>query len=147
MTRALIRNTFREIIGTKARFFSIMAIIALGVGFFTGIKATSPSMYNLAENYYREKSLMDFRLVSTTGFTEDDVKAVSAVEGVQSVMPSYFFDLMTAADEGGDLVRLIAVPEDYLKNPSLNDIVINEGRANKRSDALITEHEASAKAP
>ena len=34
MTRALIRNTFREIIGTKARFFSIMAIIALGVGFF-----------------------------------------------------------------------------------------------------------------
>ena len=73
MTRALIRNTFREIIGTKARFFSIMAIIALGVGFFTGIKATSPSMYNLAENYYREKSLMDFRLVSTTGFTEDDV--------------------------------------------------------------------------
>ena len=146
MTRALIRNTFREIIGTKARFFSIMAIIALGVGFFTGIKATSPSMYNLAENYYREKSLMDFRLVSTTGFTEDDVKAVSAVEGVQSVMPSYFFDLMTAADEGGDLVRLIAVPEDYLKNPSLNDIVINEGREIEKSGEIITESVAFANA-
>ena len=101
MTGALIKNTFREMLGTKARFFSIMAIIALGVGFFTGIKATSPSMYSLAENYYRDKHLMDFRLVSTTGFTEDDIKAVAAAEGVQSVMPSYLFDVITAAAAGG----------------------------------------------
>ena len=63
MTKALLKNTFREIANTKARFISIMAIIALGVGFFAGIKATSPSMYNLAENYFRDRSLMDFRLV------------------------------------------------------------------------------------
>lgn len=44
MTKALLRNTFREIGHTKARFISIMAIIALGVGFFAGIKATAPSM-------------------------------------------------------------------------------------------------------
>ena len=46
MTKSLIKNTFREIKNTKARFISIMAIIALGVGFFAGIKATVPSMYN-----------------------------------------------------------------------------------------------------
>ena len=40
MTKSLIKNTFREIKNTKARFISIMAIIALGVGFFAGIKAT-----------------------------------------------------------------------------------------------------------
>jgi putative ABC transport system permease protein len=33
MTKSLIKNTFREIKNTKARFISIMAIIALGVGF------------------------------------------------------------------------------------------------------------------
>ena len=49
MTKSLIKNTFREIKNTKARFISIMAIIALGVGFFAGIKATVPSMYNLQE--------------------------------------------------------------------------------------------------
>ena len=53
MTKSLLKNTFREIKNTKARFISIMAIIALGVGFFAGIKATVPSMYNLAENYYK----------------------------------------------------------------------------------------------
>ena len=53
MTRALFKNTLREIWNTKARFLSILAIIALGVGFFAGIKATPPSMYRLAEEYYR----------------------------------------------------------------------------------------------
>ena len=144
MTGALIKNTFREILGTKARFFSIMAIIALGVGFFTGIKATSPSMYSLAENYYRDKHLMDFRLVSTTGFTEDDIKAVAAAEGVQSVMPSYFFDVITAADEGGELIRLIAVPDEYKDNTALNDIVLNEGREVEKCGEIITESVAFA---
>ena len=65
MTKSLIKNTFREIKNTKARFISIMAIIALGVGFFAGIKATVPSMYNLARTYTNEQELMDYRLVST----------------------------------------------------------------------------------
>ena len=101
MTKALLKNTFREIANTKARFISIMAIIALGVGFFAGIKATSPSMYNLSENYFSDRSLMDFRLVSTVGFPENDVKAVSELEGVSSVMPSYYCDVMTPAEDGG----------------------------------------------
>ena len=51
MTKTLIKNTFREIKNSKARFISILAIIALGVGFFAGIKATSPSMINMADTY------------------------------------------------------------------------------------------------
>jgi putative ABC transport system permease protein len=87
MTKSLIKNTFREIKNTKARFISIMAIIALGVGFFAGIKATVPSMYNLARTYTDEQELMDYRLVSTVGFDEDDIKAVKNTDGVTSVMP------------------------------------------------------------
>ena len=107
MTKALLRNTFREIQYTKARFISIMAIIALGVGFFAGIKATSPSMYNLAETYYRESRLMDFRLVSTAGFAEEDIEAVAALEGVESVMPSYFCDAIVQSDDGGEVGKHI----------------------------------------
>lgn len=42
---------------------------------FAGIKATVPSMYNLARTYTDEQELMDYRLVSTVGFDEDDIKA------------------------------------------------------------------------
>lgn len=139
MTGAFFKNTFREIIGTKARFFSIMAIIALGVGFFTGIKATSPSMYHLAESYYSEKKLMDFRLVSTTGFSSDDISAIAAADGVQSVMPSYFLDVVTVSEDGGDLIRLIAVPESYQSNAALNEIVLDEGRSIEHCGEIITE--------
>ncbi len=144
LTKALLQNTFREIAHTKARFISIMAIIALGVGFFAGIKATSPSMYHLAETYYRDKRLMDFRLVSTNGISEDDIAAVRAVEGVQSVMPSYFCDVMTSPDNGGDVIRLMAVPKSYDKNPALNTLVINEGKIAKKSGQIVTESIAFA---
>ncbi|MBQ1806315.1 MAG: hypothetical protein II012_01705, partial [Ruminococcus sp.] len=123
-----------------------MAIITLGVGFFAGIKATAPSMYQLAETYYREKRLMDFRLVSTVGFAEEDIQSVAETEGVQSVMPSYFCDVMTSADDGGDIVRLIALPKAYQSNRTLNTLTINEGRSVRRSGEIITESVAFANA-
>ena len=137
MTKSLLKNTFREIKNTKARFISIMAIIALGVGFFAGIKATVPSMYNLAENYYKEQNLMDYRLVSTVGFDEDDIKAVANTEGVSSVMPSYFCDAQTTAESGGNVVRLIAVPEIYGDNSELNTLVLKEGRLPEKPNEIL----------
>ena len=90
MKAALLKNTFREIKNTKARFISILMIVALGVGFFVGVKATSPSMKQMAVDYYNETNLMDFRLVSTVGFDKYDIKAVKETDGVRYVMPSYF---------------------------------------------------------
>lgn len=142
MTKSLLKNTFREIKNTKARFISIMAIIALGVGFFAGIKATVPSMYNLAENYYKEQNLMNYRLVSTVGFDEDDIKAVEKAEGVSSVMPSYFCDAQITAESGGDVVRLIAVPEKYGNNSELNTLVLKEGRLPEKPDEILVEHDS-----
>ena len=60
MTKTLLKNTFREIANSKARFISILAIIALGVGFFAGIKATVPSMYNMADEYYSQSNKSAF---------------------------------------------------------------------------------------
>ena len=86
MTKTLLKNTFREIANSKARFISILAIIALGVGFFAGIKATVPSMYNMADEYYSQSDLMDYRLVSTVGFDKDDVKAVENLDNVKGII-------------------------------------------------------------
>ena len=139
MTKSLIKNTFREIKNTKARFISIMAIIALGVGFFAGIKATVPSMYNLARTYTDEQELMDYRLVSTVGFDEDDIKAVKNTDGVTSVMPSYFCDVQTDADSGGRTMRVIALPEKYGDNSVQNKLVLTEGRLPEKSGEIAAD--------
>lgn len=144
MTKSLLKNTFREIKNSKARFISIMAIIALGVGFFAGIKATIPSMYNLAENYYSEQNLMNYRLVSTVGFDKDDVKAVEQIKGVSAVMPSYFCDILTASDNGGNAVRLISVPKAYKGKSEMNTLVLKEGRFPEKPNEILAENDSFA---
>ena len=139
MTHSLLKNTFREIRNTKARFISIMAIIALGVGFFAGIKATSPSMYSLAETYYSENKLMDYRVISAVGFTEDDISEIEKLDGVESVMPSYYYDASLSADEGGQLIHLISVPKKYKKNDELNTLVTLEGKLPEKTDEIAVE--------
>ncbi len=139
MTKALIKNTFREIKNSKARFISILAIIALGVGFFAGIKATSPSMINMADTYYKSTNLMDFRLVSTVGFDEDDIAEVKKTEGVTDVMPSYFTDVMIDFGGSGNAVRLISIPKAYQNNQLLNEINLIEGRLPEKSGEILIE--------
>lgn len=140
MTRALLKSTLREIKNSKARFISIMAIIALGVGFFAGIKATTPSMYNLAETYYSEQNLMDYRLVSTVGFEDDDIKAVSNVDGVTGVMPSYFCDVVKSIDQGGKTVHLMALPTSYDNDEIINELSLKSGRLPEKSGEVVVEY-------
>ena len=44
MHSALWKDTLREIRKSFGRFLSILLIVALGVGFFAGVKASVPDM-------------------------------------------------------------------------------------------------------
>lgn len=135
MSRMLFKNTIRDIGRTKARFVSIMLIIMLGVGFLVGIHSTAPSMYEAAQKYYAESNLMDFRLVSEVGFTEDDIRAIEETEGVRDVMPSYFCDVLDR-DEKAHVMRLIAMPESVYGD-MINIPALKEGRMPEKSDEAL----------
>ena len=75
---ALAKNIFREIKSSLGRYFAILLIIALGVGFFAGLRITEPMMKKTAVEYIDRYCLYDFRLLSTLGFTEEDVEAFSS---------------------------------------------------------------------
>lgn len=142
MTKALLKNTLREIRDTKARFISILMIITLGVGFFIGVKATSPSMTQMAEDYYSETNLMDFRLVSTVGFDEYDVNAVKRTAGVASVMPSHYADVMVNSNGVASILRLMAAPYKYKTNEILNSPVVIEGHMPTKKGEIAVENGA-----
>ncbi|MGN1138203.1 MAG: ABC transporter permease, partial [Ruminococcus sp.] len=109
MKKSLLKSTIREIKSSKARFLSIMAIIALGCGFYSGIKSTAPSMTEMANNYFERTNLMDYRLLSTVGFDEKDIKALGEVSDVTDVEGGYFSDVIASYNDGVHQVRLIAV--------------------------------------
>jgi putative ABC transport system permease protein len=50
------KDILRQIWRTRSRFLSIFAIIALGTGFFAGLKATTPDMKQTAQAYFSDKS-------------------------------------------------------------------------------------------
>lgn len=136
MSKMLVKNTLRDIGRTKARFISIMLIILLGVGFLVGINSTAPSMYAVVDEYYAESNLMDFRVISTVGFTEEDVQAVKAIEGVDDVMPSYVCDVLTKGDTGS-VIRLYGMPTAYGENDPINTLTLEEGRFPEKANEIV----------
>ena len=65
MRNAMSKDFFREIKYTFNRYVSILLIVALGVAFLAGIRATCPDM-KLSLDYYLDQSdFMDLRVLST----------------------------------------------------------------------------------
>ena len=76
MKNALWKDIFRDIKKSKGRFISIASIIALGVMLFAGVKIAPVNMKATADKYYDDYNLMDLRVVSTLGLTNEDVKDI-----------------------------------------------------------------------
>lgn len=129
MKKALFKETLRSINRSMARFISIIAIVALGISFFAGTKATAPDMKETAELYFKDANLMDARVISPVGLTDDDIKALEDIEGVDTVMPSRFVDGILKVDgksigdiDGSEMTcRAISLDFDAAIDYSQND--------------------------
>ena len=65
MNTALIKDILREIRKSLGRFLSILLIVALGVAFFAGVRASVPDMKYTADAYFDEYNMQDIQLLST----------------------------------------------------------------------------------
>lgn len=110
MTKCLRKDIWREIWHTKSRFISIFAIIAIGVGFFAGLGATSPDNKHTADVYFKQNNLFDVRILSTIGFDEEDVDTIRQAAGVAAVMPVHSADLMVSSQSAASVIRVHGMP-------------------------------------
>lgn len=92
MTNALFKDTLRTIERTRSRFFSIVAIVALGISFFAGMNATAPDMLETAAQYYKDTNVMDIGITSTVGLSDEDLQTLASITGVESITGEKFFD-------------------------------------------------------
>lgn len=110
MTRSYRKNIRRTFKHTKSRFIAIFSIIALGVGFLAGLNATPVDMKESMEAYMDDANFYDIRVVSTLGLTEDDVSALSAIDGVKDVQPAYNADLLMQTGDDTVVARAHSLP-------------------------------------
>ena len=106
MRSAFLKDLVRSIRGSLGRFLAIMGISALGCGFFAGLQMSGPDMRAAGDAFYDGTSLYDIRLVSTLGFTSDDVGRIAAVEGAGAVMPAITCDVMARLGQDRIAVRI-----------------------------------------
>ncbi len=141
MKSALLKDTLREVKKSLGRFLSILAIVAIGVAFFAGVKAAVPDMKHTADQYFDDYKLEDMQLISTIGFTQDDVDAIKAVDGVEGVMAVHNMNALTIVDKRQLVLAVHGLPADLsADNPDyLNQANLLAGRLPKHSGECLIE--------
>ncbi|MCL2477518.1 FtsX-like permease family protein [Candidatus Bathycorpusculum sp.] len=84
------------------------------MGFYAGLQITAPNVLAVADTYYKDHTLMDFKIVSSMGLTDADVEAIKQLEGVAEVVASYSLDVQSR----GNTIRIHAL-EENINTPRL----------------------------
>ena len=129
----LLTDAVREIKNTKSRFISLMVLSALAVCFLAGLRATAPDMKLSADRYFDGQQLMDLRVLSTLGLTEEDLAALAAAPGVETAQGAYLVDAILPLAENDYIVKVHSLT-DGVDLPRLR-----EGRMPEKADELLVE--------
>ena len=160
MHGAFAKIVRRSIRGSLGRFLAIIGIVALGCGFFAGLQMSGPDMRASADRYYDGTHLWDIRLISTLGFSDDDVQRVRDIEGIADAMPSISTDAMMQMGDEQAAVRIALLPDgaqdgeqtDEVTVASdddeyLNRLLLRDGRWPTAEDECVVSADTAAGEP
>lgn len=136
--KALAKDFRMEIRNSLNRFLSIFFIVALGVAFFAGIRASEPDMRYSGDAYFDARNMMDLKVLSTLGLTEDDIGAIQAVDGVEKVEPGYMIDVLALMGESERVIHVESLPE------TMNRVDVAEGRLPEKKGECIIDMDGAA---
>ena len=141
MRSALNKDFIRDILKSKGRFLSIVAIVALGVAFFTGVKSSPIVMKASSDKYYDKYNLMDIRLISTLGLTDKDVDDIKNIKGVEGVYPTYSLDAISIYNSTEKVLKVHGLDLNKLndKKNYINQLKLIKGRLPQKSGECVLE--------
>ena len=135
MKKNVLRKDFIiEIKKTMGRFVSIFFIVALGVAFYSGIRASEPSMRITADQYFDDSELMDLKVMGTMGLTKADIKAIGKVSGIEAVEGGYSKDVLCPVGDNEKVVHMLSMQKNF------DQVSLVEGRLpEKAGECLVDE--------
>ncbi len=135
MKNTMWKTTLREIRQSLGRYLAVLAIIALGVGLFSGLMLTNPFMVDTANQYLKEKGFFDFRLLSTYGFEQVDVDYLSKKDEAAVVEGAYSYDVLTyyAPTEATLVLKMHSLMEQ------INQLELTAGRFPEQENECVVD--------
>ena len=136
MKKNILRKDFIiEIKKTMGRFVSIFFIVALGVAFYSGIRASEPSMRITADQYFDDSELMDLKVMGTMGLTKADIKAIGKVSGIEAVEGGYSKDVLCPVGDNEKVVHMLSMQKNF------DQVSVVEGRLPERAGECLVDED------
>ena len=130
----LWKSTLREIKGSLGRYLAIMAIVALGVGFFAGLKVTKEDMIKTADEYVRKYSLYDFEMFSSLGFDDESLGIIKEKDCVGTAEGSITKDILVEGKTGdSEVVKFMSL------TGNVNRLLVRYGRLPEKPDECVVD--------
>lgn len=134
--KAITKDAFREIKSRFKIFLSIMVMSFLGVGFYTSIKATGPSMQKTANKTLKDVNFYDIAFTNYQGLTEDDLKEIKKNNKFENVVGVFDSDALGEVKNVKYVFKVLEI------NNKINKITVTKGRLPKNNkECLIDENE------
>jgi len=133
--RAYKKSIKREILSSKGRFISIMAIIFLGVAFYAGIKSCGPDLKESINEYFAKQNLMDSKVVSTLGLKENDLKLLKDNDKILDYYASHSIDVNLS--NTNHVVKFMEYDES--SSDKMNTPVVTKGRLPQNSGEIAID--------
>lgn len=132
----LKKSTFREIKGSLGRYIAILAIVALGVGFFSGLKVTREAMVKTTDAYLTNSNFFDYQVMNTLGFEKVDVKALGNEPAVETAEGSVSTDILYHTDENpaDKVLKLHTLPK------AINKLTLEDGRMPEKANECVVDY-------
>lgn len=134
MKSMMRKTTLREIRGSLGRYIAIFSIIALGVGFFSGLRVTRRAMIETADIYTTEYKMFDYRLLSTLGFDDDDLDAIRNFDGILSADGAVSEDFIYSGTDGAaKVVRAHSITDN------INELSLKSGHLPTKDNECVAD--------
>ena len=95
-----------------------------------------------ADKYFDDENLMDYRIMSNFGITDEDIKAIEKVDGVKAVMPAYEADVFVSIDTTQTVMRIHSLDLNHLGDDDdeyMNHLIVTQGRLPQKSGEIVVE--------
>ncbi|MDR0723290.1 MAG: FtsX-like permease family protein [Treponema sp.] len=131
----------REIRSSLGRFLAIFAIVALGVGFLSGLLATTPDMKASVDRYFDHTNMMDLSIKATMGISTADLDALAQLDEVALVQGAYVMDALVKTSREEELVtRIYGLPlETLYQGEFVNRVELLTGRMPEQEDECLVQ--------
>ncbi len=134
MNRTFLKTVLRTIKDSLGRYLAILFIIALGVGFFSGLKVCKNAMITTEEKYLENQNLFDLKLLSYIGFTDEDIEKINDTEGIDYVEGAVYEDFIYVNEESErNIFRAHSITDE------VNILSVKEGRMPEEDNECVVD--------